>query len=464
MSTSVNIADYFNEQQQAYQQRVEHAAQEKASLREAIEQAEKQYQRLTLEIKKKKQLIAENAAEGVDTETLAQKVADLERQGSELITELQGLRARADAPAPEAPFDFLRAELLVQVLAQHGCTEALEIRGLEECIPLLPVGLRLADGTHGDPLRLAYGKHGDPAELLAAGKELGVVVDGAGRPIWCSVGISADQSLPVPVKPSDAHYFVGYRPPLLEWLPSDYTRRSDANQTALAATGSKVLAFLDRRGGCLVISEVDFQFEVTTRSYNQQKRDYEDGFKWEQDNFSDVVTSLREYLEEMLKAASGVLDLNADYPDNPLMAHIKSCLLPVTTPSPRFRPCAKRLRSEEIARRIKADWDAFVQAPWSSAITGSLAAAKHLLESGERPRFWNEAFEGTYGFRLRTRDHDWVLGNIFIDADGSPGSNEDDIRIHDVPARERYINDQMVQIATHGRMSIRLYRESDRAK
>ena len=73
MFTIVKIADYFNEKQQA-------AAEEKASLGEAIEQAEKLRKQLTLDIKKKKQLIAENAAEGVDTGTLTKKVEDLEQQ------------------------------------------------------------------------------------------------------------------------------------------------------------------------------------------------------------------------------------------------------------------------------------------------------------------------------------------------------------------------------------------------
>ena len=460
MFTIVKIADYFNEKQQA-------AAEEKASLGEAIEQAEKLRKQLTLDIKKKKQLIAENAAEGVDTGTLTKKVEDLEQQVSELATEIRALRTRAEAPDPEPPFDFRRAQLLAQLLAQHGCAEALEICELEECIPLLPVGIRLVTPD----------RHGPELSYLAARGLLGVVVDGAGRPIWCSVGISSDLSLPVPVKPSNGHYFAGYRPPLLEWLPPDDSReRDDENDenddaAVVEATGAKFLAFLDRRGGRLLLSKVHFEVPVEEIKYNQETYKYnqetylrERVFRSERCDFSDLATSLYEYLAEMLSAAGGILDMNTDYPDNPLMAHIKSRLLPVTTPSPRFRPCTERLRSEEIARRIKADWDAFVQAPWSGAITGSLAAAKHLLESGERPRFWNEAFEGAYGFRLRTRDHDWVLGKIFIAADGSPGSNEDDIRIHDVPGANRYGAEKTVQIATHGRMSIRLHRESDPSK
>lgn len=35
--------------------------------------------------------------------------------------------------------------------------------------------------------------------------------------------------------------------------------------------------------------------------------------------------------------------------------------------------------------------------------------------AGERARFWHKAYENHYGFRVRTRDHTWIEGFLFID-------------------------------------------------
>jgi hypothetical protein len=55
-----------------------------------------------------------------------------------------------------------------------------------------------------------------------------------------------------------------------------------------------------------------------------------------------------------------------------------------------------------------------------------LALLKYHSENGEKARFWSGDFEGHYGFRLRTRDHSWIEGDIYIlpaaDADSKKDS------------------------------------------
>ena len=444
MPTTVNIAEFLKQQRESQWQREAQAQEERARHQDEIEGKTEERAAIAAEIEKKKSLITQNKAEGVDTAPLVKKVEELERRDACLASELQSLETRSEAADPEPPFDLGRASLLKDVLAQIGCEEATEARDLADCIQHLPLGLQI----------IPRGRH-DDATFLTRG-DLGVEVDPVGRPICCSVGLAANESLAIPIKPSEGHFFASYQPELLKWLPSDDAEGETKSGRGFGSRREDVLAFIDRETERLVLTR-------TNLGYHRRK--YPHGTSeetvFERDEFADVATPLRPYLEGLLEDAGGSLDLAVDYHDNPLMAHLRAKLLPLTTAEPRFRPNAERLRSEEIAKRIKPDWDAFVHAPWSSAITGPLALAKHLLEAGERPRFWNEDFVGAYGMRLRTRDHDWLLATIYVASDGSPASNAEGVRVHSSRTADRYGTVEEEAIASHGRMSIRFRRSKE---
>ncbi|MCH7994006.1 MAG: hypothetical protein IIB57_06130, partial [Planctomycetes bacterium] len=126
---------------------------------------------------------------------------------------------------------------------------------------------------------------------------------------------------------------------------------------------------------------------------------------------------------------NGEIDLEKSYPDNALMARVRSWILPRTNTEPLFPACSDKLTSAKIYERIKDHWDGIKKAPWSDGIKGTLALLKYLLENGEKARFWCKAFENHYGFRLRSRDHDWLVGEIYIGADISPASDTTSIQL-----------------------------------
>jgi hypothetical protein len=79
-----------------------------------------------------------------------------------------------------------------------------------------------------------------------------------------------------------------------------------------------------------------------------------------------------------------------------------------------FEHRGERLDSKQIADEIGAYWDAFIAAPWESTVVGSVAMIKHLCERKiETPHVWSYPIKGHYGLRVRTRDHDWIIVQIY---------------------------------------------------
>jgi hypothetical protein len=134
-------------------------------------------------------------------------------------------------------------------------------------------------------------------------------------------------------------------------------------------------------------------------------------FSREQD-FSHLALSLEDHVEEALSEAGGAIDLSKAYPDCELAESLRVRVIALTAPSLRFASHSTNVTSEEIQKTIKDDWGAFAACPWAEDLTGRLALLKYLVENGERPRFWSGTFEGLYGFRVRTRDHSWITGEI----------------------------------------------------
>lgn len=58
----------------------------------------------------------------------------------------------------------------------------------------------------------------------------------------------------------------------------------------------------------------------------------------------------------------------------------------------------------------------FQRIPWSDGLVGNLAVMKHLLEKDGRAQvcWWKTERPGLVGFRVRTKDHDWIVGQIWL--------------------------------------------------
>jgi hypothetical protein len=175
------------------------------------------------------------------------------------------------------------------------------------------------------------------------------------------------------------------------------------------------------------------------------------------DAFADIAIQLGAKMDELLPEEKSELDLDQSYKDNPMLAHVRSEVLKQTTSKPIFKESADQLACIEIFERIKPEWDAFVNCPWSPEIWGTLALLKYHLENGESPRFWTESFESQFGFRLRTRDHDWIVGQIYIDPSGDKPSGKSRVKVHCQPEadHDRYrITESGNWVASLGRMFI----------
>lgn len=297
------------------------------------------------------------AQEGLSSaKELDDQIAALDRQLEAFdlqASEIQGALARCSAAKPaRPPVDHLR-----NVFDRTQCTAIEETSGIAHCFEAM--------------------------------KLLSVESDATGRACSCSFALTSTCTFRLSIKPRDGHFCKGFRPKELDWIPTGDT----ATIAAAPPPAIPVFrAFVDSSTGTLYLSDTFIEPSDLP------------GF------MIDIVQRIRERIGQ----GPAELDLGRSYTDDPLMAWCKSAVAAQTHRTPMFPVSKEFAKSPEIYKKIKSHWDAFVDAPWSEAVTGDLARLKYQLESAERPRFWNGGFEGQYGFRVRTRDHDWIVGQVFI--------------------------------------------------
>jgi hypothetical protein len=123
------------------------------------------------------------------------------------------------------------------------------------------------------------------------------------------------------------------------------------------------------------------------------------------------------------------LDLDAEHPDGSIFGFLQQKVLEATIPETEhpFPSASEVIRSEEIFQRIVPYWTGFVRGPWLPGMIRVFANLKYYCEQGERPRFYNLGVEGLYGFRLRTRDHSWIVGKVYLRKGQKGGSPVEDL-------------------------------------
>ena len=84
-----------------------------------------------------------------------------------------------------------------------------------------------------------------------------------------------------------------------------------------------------------------------------------------------------------------------------------------TADHPKFLPGQRRLSEGQIDELIGAYWKPFINGPWEASITGSYALLKDRGARGEAPHVFSCDTHGHFGFRIRTPDHDWIMGEIY---------------------------------------------------
>jgi ribosomal protein L24E len=141
----------------------------------------------------------------------------------------------------------------------------------------------------------------------------------------------------------------------------------------------------------------------------------EDGLvpKGLQADVSKLLEPLYPFIAKRIEKASEEFK-NLSKAKTPLAVRLKEAVEKVGVTESTFESRGKRLSEAEIAKEVGAYWEAFINSPWESTILGDVAMIKHLCERKiETPHVWSHQLKGHYGLRVRTRDHDWILAQVY---------------------------------------------------
>lgn len=131
--------------------------------------------------------------------------------------------------------------------------------------------------------------------------------------------------------------------------------------------------------------------------------------------------------EDMIAIRStSPIDLSSPV-DSPLLLRLKASVESRSGPVVGSERETGRYSSAEIYEMIGRYWDELIFSPWDDKTTKEYAILKTLCKRGsEGVNVWSEKTKGLFGFRVRTRDHNWIKGQIYCPADAlSPKPNDD---------------------------------------
>lgn len=403
---NINIKAHFDAEKKKHEELVAKAKSEKEKIRSDTAAKSTSKGNLERELKRKETLLRETEAEGLDATKLRDKMRELESQIAQTARDIEALKLAEQQSEEVVQRSFDDEDLMTSVLKKaYGCEEAVVVDGMDEVYKLLPV---------------------EVTEL-----------DSAGRPKQCIISITQRQQVVLKVKPTEKHFWENFRPATLRWLPA-----AEEDESAQAwrhhyndaqtlhrhpkGTNERVRVFLDSKSNQFVISQ-KLEWHSTAM---QQNYPYKEETSYFEDDFEEVAIQLGAKLKNLVEAEKGELDLEKSYSDNPLFAHARSEVVSHTNSKPLFKESVEALTSVEIYKTIKDEWDAFVNCPWSKQVSGTLALLKYHVENGERARFWSGDFENQFGLRLRTRDHDWIVGQLFIEKSKEAATANATMTIH----------------------------------
>lgn len=159
------------------------------------------------------------------------------------------------------------------------------------------------------------------------------------------------------------------------------------------------------------------------------------------EDFSDLFPSWEDALATAVKelAAHGTLDL-ASQGALPMLGEIIREAWQVAAAALAsklsFDGGQGRLAEAKINELVGAYWKAFISSPWEPSIEGTYALLKHRCARGEIPNVYSYDTRGHFGFRTRTPDHDWIIGEIYCPPDNfAPGESPDPAKLanHESP-------------------------------
>jgi len=357
---------------------------EVTTVKEEITTLERELAGHAEEIKKKQKCRSGMEEIGLCTTECDNQIASLDSLKMKTQAKVNVLRQQVELQQ-DTPVDKLKlaTELVRHLRERHKCEEAIRVAQTDDCWQHLPVKLRLNE---------------------------------QGNPVECIVGLGANTHRTVKIRPGVVRYLKGFRPESVRWLPSTEESLNVVEQESDGQSADAIHVFVDDEGNVLISAVkciVEEQKERAVKDRYGSESVESHWVKWEVD-MNLLTTSLESCFDERAARVQGELDLNEPYADNGMMKHLRDFVMSHTIPEPPFERTDVELTSPEIYKLIIAHWDELARCPWSNSIKHTPALLKHCVENGEKARFWVQDYKNHYGFRLRTRDHSWIGGRIYI--------------------------------------------------
>jgi len=404
---TIDLVAYFTDRLQAAKSALEPVAE----LRRKKEQDGVLQTRLRAERQEEASFQAQAAGKGLAVESIATKIEELDRQIAELdrmaidtesrirgLMESTGNRALADCQIAQRELN------LAELLAEDGWYKAVVAKRGDQ----LP-GIVVEIGNHGP----------------GSGDEFDYEV----RLVDVILGRCVLKNLPV--KPGSGRYRDSDPPGAISWAfsrgPSRAlwaqpagsnsakrrgTTRDDGDNEKLAYVFEETCEILLPTDLINSGRNADGGAESTLSRYLAAPYP-----NW---RVLDAATVLKSELSE----AGGAIDI-ASPEGGPLLLCIKAAIRNLGSGKPPFEPAPGPIPSGEIEKKIEKHWRRLADSPWSGAIGGDLASLKFNVERGEQARFWVGVCKGHYGFRLRTRDHSWLMGELYVPPESDPSHEHD---------------------------------------
>lgn len=352
------------------------------SLRERLKELHESDEQLEETLEAKSALQQKASAEGLDTSKLLDQIGRMSTDRQQIANEREDVERKIvelEAEIESAEALTGRVERLCRVLREkEECSNLVIVDGWSDLYRYLRVDIGECDDL-GQP------------QMLRLSLNTGM------HRYECNIAIRAL-----------GRFVKGYLPPALKWALVHGGGQGRVAERDADAFREQHCAFFDVQSSRFVLWNSELSWYEQGPFYNSPK-------ELVRVDFGDVALSIQAQIEAAGDGLDKVMNLEECGQNDAFAAWVRERVDDLTTTEPRFHRCSETLVSEEIHARIGDEWNALIAAPWSKQINGDLALLKHHLENGERARFWSGEYQGLYGFRLRTRDHSWLVGDVYID-------------------------------------------------
>jgi hypothetical protein len=230
------------------------------------------------------------------------------------------------------------------------------------------------------------------------------------------------------LNPSTKWCVRGRIPTELSWVGFDPSAFPSPKQAVRPPEGHRApIAMLDPTCCRLYMLETCREYEVSKR------QEWVSNDAWGRSGWREVPVmaplSVAEFVDDLpqlvraaqaASSASGGVSLDEAAPEDPILRCVYDFAQGQLIPESQipFKEIDGQLSLEECRARVLPHLEAFRDAPWSAEQEGDVALLKHVLGSRSPVYAWNESLEGLYGFRVRSSDHTWIRGELYLAPSG----------------------------------------------